>query len=119
MAVRAIAAGTRLFRIEGRVVALPTRHSLQVAPGVHLDQGDARDEHDLVARFFWRYMDHHCEPSTAIRDREAIALRDIVPGEAITFDYNTTEDDMAEPFACHCGSARCVGLVRGARHRMG
>jgi hypothetical protein len=34
----------------------------------------------------------------------------------VTFDYNTTESSMASPFDCHCGSALCVGLVRGADH---
>jgi len=28
----------------------------------------------------------------------------------------TTEYDMAEPFACHCGSPRCFGTIRGFKH---
>ncbi len=34
----------------------------------------------------------------------------------ITFDYNTTDWDMAHPFACACGTLACVGVVRGYRH---
>ena len=45
-----------------------------------------------------------------------LAERDIAAGEAITFNYNTTEYELAEPFRCHCDSALCVGLVRGARY---
>lgn len=112
----AVPTHVRLFRIEGRETPVPTRYSLQVGRDLHLDQGDARNPEDRVARRFWRYMNHHCEPSTVIRDREVIALRDIAAGEGVTFDYNTTEYDMADPFSCHCGSAHCVGTVRGARH---
>ncbi len=116
IAVCAIREGTLLFRIEGRETPVPTRYSLQVGRALHLDQEDARDPSDRVLRRYWRYMNHHCGPSTVIRDREVIALRDIAAGEGVTFDYNTTEDELAEPFACHCGSASCVGEVRGARH---
>lgn len=116
IAIRSIAEGTKLFAIAGREILAPTRYSVQVGPALHLDQDCARDELDLVRRYFWRYLDHSCEPTTVIRDREVIAVRDIAMGDGVTFDYNTTEYDMAEPFLCHCGSARCVGMVRGARH---
>ena len=116
IATTPIAAGTVLFHLSGRETPSPTRYSLQVGATLHLDQDCARSEEEVVQRYFWRYMNHHCEPTVRIRDRSVHACRDIHVGEAITFDYNTTEHDMAEPFACHCGSTRCVGTVRGARH---
>lgn len=116
IAIRPVAAGTTLFSLIGRESPTPTRYSVQVGPGLHLDQDCARDITDVVHRFYWRYMDHHCDPTTVIRGRAVIALRHIAQGERVTFDYNTTEYDMAESFRCHCGSARCVGMVRGARH---
>ncbi|MBL8981616.1 MAG: SET domain-containing protein-lysine N-methyltransferase, partial [Gemmatimonadetes bacterium] len=69
-----------------------------------------------VRRFYWRYMNHACAPTTRIVEREVFAVRDIAALEAVTFDYNTTEYDLAEPFRCHCGAPQCVGVVRGARH---
>lgn len=116
VAIQPIPKGTRVFKIIGRETAVPTRYSLQVGRTLHLDQDCAKDELDLVQRYFWRYLDHSCEPTTVIRDRQVIALRDIAEGEGVTFDYNTTEYDMASPFQCHCGSSRCVGTIRGARH---
>ncbi len=116
IAVRDIPRGTRLFRITGREIAAPTRYSVQVEAALHLDQECARDEQELVRRYFWRYLDHACEPTTRIRDRVVIAVRDIGAGEGVTFHYCTTEYDMATPFECHCGSARCLGTIRGARH---
>ena len=112
----AIPEGTVLFRIEGHETRTPTKYSLQVGRALHLDQRGARDANDRVRRFYWRYMNHGCEPTAVIREREVIAAGDIAPLEGVTFDYNTTEYDMAEPFQCRCGSARCVGVVRGARH---
>ena len=116
VALRAIARGTRLFRLTGREITAPTRYSVQVSATLHLDQDCARDEFELVQRYFWRYLDHACEPTTRIREREVIAVRDIAEGEGVTFHYCTTEYDMASPFACQCGSRRCLGMIRGARH---
>ncbi len=116
VAVRDTAEGTRLFRITGREIAAPTKYSVQVGAALHVDQDCARDELELVQRYFWRYLDHACEPTTRIVDREVIAVRDIAAGEGVTFHYCTTEYDMAAPFACRCGSPRCLRVIRGARH---
>jgi hypothetical protein len=116
IAIQPIAAGSFICRIEGRETASPSRYSLQVGRDRHLDPDDTHDPLDRVRRRFWRYLNHHCEPNAVIRDRALLATRDISPGEGVTFDYNTTEWDLADPFACHCGSAACVGIVRGARH---
>lgn len=116
VALRDIARGTHLFRLNGREIAAPTRYSVQVSATLHLDQDCARDEFELVRRYFWRYLDHACEPTTRISDREVIAVRNIAEGEGVTFHYCTTEYDMASPFDCLCGSARCMGVIRGARH---
>lgn len=116
VALRDIPRGTHLFRITGREIASPTKYSVQVSATLHLDQDCARDEFELVRKYFWRYLDHACEPTTMIRDRDVIAVRDIVTGEGVTFHYCTTEYDMATPFACLCGSPRCMGTIRGARH---
>ena len=61
-------------------------------------------------------MNHACEPNAAIRGRGVAAIRPISAGEEVTFDYNTTEYDMAAPFACRCGSQRCRGQIRGFKH---
>ena len=46
--------------------------------------------------------------------RVLTAVRTIQPGEQISFDYNTTEYEMASPFRCHCG--QCDGIeIRGFR----
>lgn len=61
-------------------------------------------------------MNHSCEPNSLIRDREVIAKRNIQPWEAVTFDYNTTEWEMAEPFSCGCGSENCLQTIQGLKY---
>lgn len=42
-----------------------------------------------------------------------VANKQIFAGQEITFNYNTTEDLMKEPFNCACGSENCIGKVAG------
>ena len=106
-----VARGQVILQIDGVQTHQPSRHSVQVGPGTHLaPQGDP-PEHGQ-----WRYLNHSCAPNAWLRGLELIALRDIQAQEALSFDYNPTEWDMAEPFACHCGSADCLGQVSGFAH---
>lgn len=116
VALQDIARGTHVFRLTGREVPKPTKYSVQVGATVHLDQPRTGDEVERMRRYFWRFLDHACEPTVRIENREVIAVRDIAAGEGVTFHYCTTEYDMATPFECLCGSPRCMRVIRGARH---
>jgi GNAT superfamily N-acetyltransferase len=57
-----------------------------------------------------RFINHACDPNTYIRtiagDRYVVALRDIRPGEEVTYDYCVNGDgDTA--WDCSCGSPAC------------
>ena len=56
---------------------------------------------------------HSCEPNCRVSfDPDAlIAIRAIASGDAITFDYQTTESVITHPFTCICGSPRCRGWI--------
>ncbi len=116
VAQQAIAAGQVIFTLVGRETRTATRYSIQVGPEMHLDSDDLATDEARVRERYWMYLNHSCEPSAWVRGLEVIALRDIVAGEGVTFDYNATEWDMAEPFSCHCGAPSCVGRVAGYRH---
>ena len=109
---RAVAADEVLLELEGFQVQAPGRHTLQVGWDVHLASEDA----------VWRFINHACEPTVRLVADPArgaprlVARRALAAGEEVTFNYLTTEWELAEPFACGCGAATCVGLVRGARH---
>jgi hypothetical protein len=116
IAVRPIAAGTRLFSIEGQRTHRPTRYSVQIEENLHIDLVGGDNHEEILDRYYWRYTNHSCEPNTVIRGQEAIAARDIEPWMDVTFNYNTTEFEIAEPFACACGSSSCSGVIRGFKH---
>jgi uncharacterized protein len=57
-----------------------------------------------------RFINHRCDPNTYIRtiagDRYVVALREIRPGDEITYDYGINGDgDTA--WDCSCGSPEC------------
>jgi SET domain len=116
IATRDILAGESIFSLVGRETRVATRYSIQVGPEMHLDSDDLATDEARVRERFWMYLNHSCEPSAWVRGLSVIALHDIAAGEGVTFDYNTTEWDMAEPFSCGCGTRACAGIVQGYKH---
>lgn len=59
-----------------------------------------------------RLVNHSCRPNCGVfDDRRLRALRDIGPGEELTFDYSTTIAD-GWTMSCGCGLPECRGTVR-------
>jgi hypothetical protein len=77
------------------------RHTVEHPRGGHLF-------HPELAR-----AAHGCEPNCCISfpDDALVAIRAIAPGEAITFDYQTTESWFSHPFWRLCGARRCRGRI--------
>lgn len=58
-----------------------------------------------------RYMNHSCNPSTrGVGHGFDLAMRDIYPGEELTYDYAHLNIDAT--FKCCCNSANCRATVR-------
>lgn len=74
------------------------------------------DRHILLNPEYLQYCNHSCAPNIFFdtATMEVIALQDIAAGEELTFFYPSTEWEMAQPFACYCGSTQCLGTIRGA-----
>ena len=52
-------------------------------------------------------MNHHCDPNTKIVVPNftmpfVSAIKNIEIGEELTFNYETTEAELANPFQCDC-----------------
>ena len=97
------------------VLALPRSFAEHATPKtIQIDE----DRHLDTSTDPSRFLNHSCTPSTVVDvERFAvIALRDISPGDELTFNYLCTEWDMAGPFRCACGSPGCFGMIRGYRH---
>jgi uncharacterized protein len=59
------------------------------------------------------YLNHSCQPNCEVDEIKGrvwiFALRNIVQGEELLWDYNLYDDD--EPAPCHCGSKKCRGTM--------
>ena len=59
------------------------------------------------------YANHSCNPNaeSVIEDRHIwlIALKDTLPGDEITYDYNV--GTACERTPCHCGAKNCRGTI--------
>ena len=116
IATRFISGGQHVFRIEGIRTRRPTAFSVQIGANRHIDIDRRLSLESQLDRYPWRFMNHSCDPNTMIDGQNVVAVRPIPAGEHLTFNYNTTEYDMAEPFTCQCGSVFCGGVIRGYRH---
>jgi hypothetical protein len=75
-------------------------------------------EHITLDPPYLRYMNHSCAPNCFfdMERMELVALKPIRLGETLNFFYPSTEWEMAEPFQCLCGTANCLGTIRGANN---
>jgi hypothetical protein len=112
-AVAAIAAGERILHLAGQVLAAPTRTSVQIGIGRHID---TLGTDPSVPDNIFRYLNHSCAANARMEGLDLIAARPIAAGEHVAFDYDSNEWDMISPFPCACGAAHCRGLIRGYRH---
>ena len=46
-----------------------------------------------------------------------VAKQPIFKGSEITFDYNTTEDLLAQPFKCTCNTQSCIEYIGGKHYK--
>ena len=73
-----------------------------------------------------RFINHSCDPNCDIEvfptnyAIRLVANRDIFPGDAVTIDYEMTEEDLVAQggaFECACGAMNCRGRVIGWKYR--
>ena len=75
-----------------------------------------------------RFINHSCAPNCeAVDERKHIyieAIRDIAPGEELTYDYqyerDGTEDEKWEKiYVCQCGAPTCRGTILAPKKKHG
>lgn len=82
-----------------------SRDCIQVGPDLYnLPNGNLDD-----------IMNHSCDPSTGLRllpkGYQIVALRDLVPGDELTYDYSTYISGGRETLVCRCGASQCRGVI--------
>ena len=140
--------GTSLLHGRGAFATVPIRRGSRIVEytgeRITHDEADARYDDDameshhtflMIVNRKWvldaavggneaRFINHSCDPNSEIvveRGRVFIdALRDIVPGEEITYDYSYEreggDDEAAETrYPCRCGTAACRGTILAPR----
>lgn len=108
--------GQPIIKLKGRISLRPhinaSLNSIQIDDDTYIDA----DEQQA-----WQYVNHSCLPNTRL-DLDNLcfmALHNISIGDEITYNYCTTEFDLAtknEEFKCRCGSANCLKIIKGFKH---
>lgn len=109
-AVEPIGTNEIVLAFEKTFIEYSTGTSMQIDDGVHQEATDS----DALENS----LNHSCKPNGYIdfRDLTYRARRPIERGEELTFNYNTTEWDMAKGFQCQCGHNGCYGHVVGFKY---
>ena len=67
-----------------------------------------------------RWINHSCDPNCEANEEDGRmyidAIRDIAPGDELTYDYSLTIDEPNTPelkqlYACGCGAPGCRGTI--------
>jgi len=65
-----------------------------------------------------KYINHSCDPNCESEERDGkiflVALRDIVEGEELSFDYCVVAEDE-EDLTCACGATNCKGTMKAEK----
>jgi hypothetical protein len=114
-AVETIPAGTTVAVFGGSVVTrseldlMPSdrqRRSIQLDETLYLASAERAEPGDMV--------NHSCAPNCGMQGSTiVVAMRDILPGEELTFDYAMSDGSDYDEFECGCGTPQCRGKVTG------
>ncbi len=74
-------------------------------------------EFDIDGSVDWnpaRFINHSCSPNCEAQEEDQriwiVALRDLQPGEELTFNYGYDLEDYEEHI-CRCGAPNCLGFM--------
>ena len=114
-AAKAIAAGTQIIEYVGEKIT--KQQALEECLAGNYFVFSLDDEFDLNGNVEWnlaRLINHSCSPnceSELIDGRVWVtALRNIAPGEELTYNYGYDLDEYRD-HPCRCGSENCVGFI--------
>ncbi len=124
-ALRPIAKGERIIEYKGEILSWKKASARENASNdpdhtflFGLDERRVIDAN--VGGNAARFINHSCAPNCEteqIGDRVFIdAMRDIKPGEELSYDYQLTLDEphtakAKRQHACHCGAKTCTGTM--------
>jgi uncharacterized protein len=110
-----IARGTRIIQYRGEKIPKAESDKRLAAGNVYIFQlNDRYDIDGKVLRNKARYINHSCDPNCTVQLTTQtiwiVALRDITPGEELTYNYGYELDDTPT-HPCTCGAETCCGAI--------
>ncbi len=78
--------GDVVHTLHGAVSTTPSSESIHIGSGLHITDD------------YGKYVNHSFAPTVCVKRHSLVAIKYIVPGDEITFNYNSTEENMAAPF---------------------
>jgi uncharacterized protein len=127
-ATEGIRKGKRIIEYKGRIV--PWELASEQADGPHTFLFGLTNGKDVIDPDFGgndaRWINHSCEPNCeAIEERNRVfiyALRAILPGEELFYDYGLEVDQprtrkLEKEYECRCGSRGCRGTLLAAAEK--
>ena len=102
-----------ILTFKGEITSTPSKYSIQIGQNEHLDIPDGEIGNP---DYYWIFLNHSCAPNTYIKNKQLIALEDIPAATELTFNYNTTEYNMATPFQCNCQKENCQKEIKGFKY---
>ena len=121
-AVEDIPSGSFLTDLWGPVLDSPHSHTVQVDKNKHVVPEGPMNvfNHSCQPNAKWVYEHHKAAYPGLDASHDVfwymVAVRDIEKGEDVTFDYTTSEYDMAQSFQCKCGTEMCLGEIKGFKY---
>ena len=112
---RAIRKGTYIIEYIGEKITKEEskRRLLERNPYI-FDLDEQWDLDGNVPENLARFINHSCSPNCEARNENGhiwiVALRDIQPGEELTFNYGYDLKNYRD-YPCRCGSPNCVGYI--------
>jgi SET domain-containing protein len=103
-----IPAGTRIVALEGQRARLQDLPPDSMATQIEDDWWLYSDGSSLDD-----FVNHSCDPNTGFARHDPVlyALRDIVAGEELSWDYSTSISLAGWNLQCLCGSKGCRGVI--------
>ena len=121
-ATTTIRKGARVIEYTGALV--PWEDASDQADGPHTFLFGLTDGKQVIDPAFGgndaRWINHSCDPNCeAIEEGDRVfiyALRSLLPGEELFYDYALDVDEprtrkLEKEYACHCGSPQCRGFM--------
>lgn len=101
--------GDRVLEVSGTLTHKRSIYTIQIGRDLHVEPAAPA-----------KYLNHSCDPNLGVKMNanglpDFYALRPILPGEHLTFDYAMTEyaltemEQQRERLVCACGAPTCRG----------